>query len=109
MSHVDAATGLPVLVKQPSESREYDLDFTALLVPGETIAGITSVGSTIMGKVVGSADVSIGSSSITSDSLKVRVRISGGTNGEDYKITAVVTTNQGNTVEGEGILRVIDL
>ena len=108
MSTVDPATGLEVLIKQPFESREYDLDFSNLLEEDEYLKTIISVTSTNLGKQSGSTNVTIVGYSITSDKKKVRMRIEGGTNGEDYKITAQVDTYYNNRLEGEGLLRVKD-
>jgi len=108
MSTVDPATGLEVLIKQPSESREYDLDFSNLLGEEELIKTVVSVTSQIMGKVSGSSNVNIVGYGVTSDRKKVRMRIEGGTDKEDYKITAQVDTYHNNRLEGEGILRVKD-
>jgi len=108
MSTIDPATGLEVLIKQPFESREYDLDFSNLLEEDEHIKTIISVTSTNMGKVSGSGNVTIVGYTITSDRKRVRIRIEGGTDKEDYKITAQVDTYYNNRLEGEGLLRVKD-
>jgi len=83
------------------------MDFSALLAAGETLSSVSSISQAARGNVQGAASLNIGAGS-TSGS-KVQFRISGGTNGEDYKITVVVTTSQGNTLEGEGWLYVRDL
>lgn len=104
---IDAKTGLPYLTKQPSEDRLYEMDFAALLASGETISSVSSITQSARGNVQGSTSLSIGTGSASGSN--VRFRISGGTDGEDYKITVVVTTSQGNTLEGDGWLYVRDL
>ncbi len=104
---IDAKTGLPYLTKQPSEDRLYEMDFSALLAAGETLSSVSSITQAARGNVQGAASLVIGSGAASG--AKVQFRISGGTDGEDYKITVVATTSQGNTLEGEGWLYVRDL
>lgn len=92
------------LVKQPSESRVYAVDFSANLTSSETIAAspAPTVTATPSGLTI---------TSVASDTTgkKVQFRVSGGTNGIQYKVTSVVVTSLGNTLEEEGILIVKDL
>lgn len=104
---IDAITGLEAFVKQPSESRLYTFDFTALLGNG-TIASVTSVVQENQSLVSGSSDLTLGSP--TTNNLKlVQIRILAGTNYEDYKITALIVDSGGNILEGEGLIRVRNL
>jgi len=57
--------------------------------------------------VSGSTDLTLGSPTFSGQ--KVQVRISGGTNGERYKITGSAQSSGGDTVEFEGVLWVKDL
>lgn len=88
------------LVKQPSESRLFSMDFSGLLASGETVSGVTSATADKAGLVLGAPAFTTSAA---------QVRISGGTDGVTYKITFVVTTSLSNTLEGEGLLSVEDL
>lgn len=92
---------LSTLQKQPSESRVYIIPFLGLLVEGDEVTAITSVSSSPTG-------LTVGSSVINADGTSVGVRLSGGTAGTVYKITAVVTTLLSNTLEAEGYLKVLN-
>ena len=91
----------PSLIKQPAESRLYTMDFSALLASDETISSVTSVTDD------SSDDLTLGSP--TYSNTTASVRISGGTSGKTWKVTFVVATSAGNTLEGEGLLSVRDL
>lgn len=91
----------PSLIKQPAESRLYTMDFSGLLGQGETIAGVTSVTATPSGLTL--------SGGPTFSGVFANQRIAGGTSGQKYTVTFLVTTSGGNTLEGEGILQVKDL
>ena len=103
---IDFNTGLPVLVKQPNESRMYRIDFSNLLV-GASLSSITSVISVKQDVVGGSTNVDISSQALDGDS--VQFRIANGTAEENYKLTAIVVDTAGNTLEGDGMLYVRDL
>ena len=86
------------LTKQPSESRQYAMEFAPMLEPGETLTAVSSVAATPTGlTLVGPAAFS---------GSVAQQRISGGTDAVTYKVTFVVTTTDGNTLEAEGYLRV---
>lgn len=91
----------PALVKQPGENRLYSMDFAANLDDGETIASVTSVSCTPSGLDISTTPVANGT--------QAQQRIFGGTDGVQYKITIVVLTSGGNTLEGEGYLTVRQL
>jgi hypothetical protein len=89
------------LIKQPAESRLYTMDFAANMDEGETISGVTSVAATPSGLTL--------SGPATFSDTRAFQRIAGGTAGVSYKVTFLVTTSAGNTLEGEGLLLVRDL
>jgi hypothetical protein len=94
---------LPSVVKQPSESRLYEMDFSLLLGEDETIATVDSV-------TVSPDDDTLTLSGAAAAVGKVaRQRIEDGTAGARYKVTIVVTTSADNVLEGEGIMHVRDL
>lgn len=97
---------VPILDKQPSEDKKFDMDFSLMLKSDETITSVISVAQENMGNVDGSSDLTIGANSF--DGAIVQVQIAGGTDQEDYKITVQVSTTVHDVVEGEGTLRVRD-
>lgn len=88
-----------ILEKQPSESRLYDIDFDPLLATGDSITSVTSVATLQAGLTIGAASIA---------SPKIQVRISSGTDGTLYKITAIVVTSNGDTLETDVLLRLRD-
>lgn len=95
---------IPSVVKQPSESRLYSMDLSALMGPGESIASIVSVTK----DKVTSPDLVIGPA-VFSGSV-AQFRLSGGKANTKYKVTVIVTTTPGaNTLEGEGLIQLEDI
>jgi len=94
---------MDTLIKQPGESILYDMDMRGVgrLASGDTIASVTSVTADIAG-------LTINNNSHNSAAL-VQFRAAGGTDGTTYKVTATVTTTNGDTLEGEGKILVMDL
>lgn len=90
------------LIKQPSESRIYTMDFSANLESGEAISSIISVTAAPSG-------LTINSQAVTSDGKKAQFRIAGGTANESYKITVKVATSNSNELEDDGTLLVKQL
>jgi hypothetical protein len=86
---------MTTLVKQPSESRLYKMDFKRSLDSEDKIMSVASVVATPSTVVIGEA---------VSDDRHVSFRVSGGTSGESYNITVVVITSKGETIEGDGLL-----
>lgn len=91
---------IPHLIKQPSESRVYSLDFTANMSNDETISSIDSFTIAPAGPTLGTPSAA---------GKIVQNRISGGTDGTNYKITVVITTSDSNILEGEAKLFVKDI
>ena len=86
--------------KQPSESRLFDFDFSGKARTGEAITAVSSVTGSPSGLTIGSTAFS---------GMIAQARISSGVDGNYYKLTCVVTTNQSNTLELDGYLRVRNL
>jgi hypothetical protein len=101
LSFIDPSTGLPVLTKQPGESRKFRFDFSNKL-RSEGLASVVGVSITSQNLVVGSGAVA--SSSETASGRFVNMTLTGGTDNENYKISVVVTTTSGQVLEGDGIL-----
>jgi len=86
---------IPKYTKQPGDKLDYDIDFNEWLSSSDSLdsvdvtadTGITIVNSTIVGSVV-------------------KVWISGGTDGEIYKITVKVITVEGRIKEQEFKIKV---
>ena len=86
-----------ILDKQPTESDLFDIDFAPKLATGDTVTAVTSVTTAQAGLTIGAPVLS---------TPKVQVRLSGGTDTILYKLTAIVTTANGNTLETDVFLRV---
>lgn len=93
------------LIKLPTESIVFDMDFTKILPTGDTIASLTSVTFVNNGRISGSTDITIGSTSFST--TKAQVRLSEGQQHEQYEITATVVTADSNTLIGKGLLRIL--
>jgi len=102
LAFIDAATGLPVLVKQPVETRLFRIDFANKL-RHSALSSATSVSATGQGVVAGSAAVSVSAITISAGRY-VLFTLAGGTDDENYKITALVLTDDGQSLEGDGML-----
>lgn len=87
------------LIKQPAESRLYSIDFANLLGTGESLSGTPTVTASPTGLTIGTPAIS---------GTTVQVRISSGSDGVPYKLECVVATSDGNTLEGDAILIVMD-
>lgn len=83
---------LDTYTKQPAEVLDYDIDYTDWLETGDTIASKT---------VTAETGLTVDSSAIWGASKKVKVWISGGTNGTTYKVTVTIVTVAGCTKEDE--------
>ena len=99
------------LVKQPSETRKFGMEFNNLLGTSETISTITSV---IAEKIDGSvSDLTLSSSGIDSSTVSsknslVTFWVAGGTTGNTYKLEVLAVTSSSAILEGDGILYVTD-
>jgi hypothetical protein len=102
-----------LLEKQPSESRLYDMDFAPKMVGGVAPEQITSVDSVAQlevqedGTEIATTDLVFPSGSTFSGQV-AQQRIDVGVDGKTYKVTYVVSTDLGNTLEAEGLLYVIN-
>lgn len=90
---------MTVLYKQPTETKIFDIEFSHQLASGDSLSSITSVTDQ-------AGVLSISSTSITG--TKVRGTYAGGVDGTTYHIVAIVVTANGETLEVDVYLRVID-
>lgn len=94
---------IPTVIKQPSESRLYTMEFAALLGSGETLSTVVSV---LVDKVT-SPVLAVSATAVSGTQLTFR--LASGLAGTRYKVTGIVTTSAGNTIEGEGIIQCEDI
>lgn len=94
---------VPTAIKQPSESRLFTMEFAALLGTGESLSTVVTV---VVDKVT--VPVLVVSNTAVSGST-LTFRLAAGLGGTRYKVTGIVTTSAGNTLEGEGIIQVEDV
>lgn len=107
MAIYDPKTGLPLLIKQPGEVRNFFMDFGKVLDTGETISSIVSVVAISLGDVIGSAALTVAGYSIVGDGVQIEFR--DGTHRERYRVEVQVITSSADTIEGEGILLVKEM
>lgn len=91
---------MTVLYKQPSETKIFDIEFADQLATGDSLSAIAS-GPTDQASVL----------TITGESItgtKVRAMYSGGVDGTTYHIVTTVTTTNGETLEVDVYLSVVD-
>lgn len=104
MSYNDPTTMLPVLTKQPAESIRFNLPAGPRMRDADTIASVDSVIATAVSPGTGTVTVS----GETDDGTDIQATYAGGTDGEQYKVEAVITTAGGDTIEVDGMLYVDD-
>jgi hypothetical protein len=102
-----AVTANQRLCKQPSEKRQFTMDFTNILETGESISHISSIASEKEGGYL--TDLSITTTGIASGSKKVTMFIESGTIGNTYRVEALVATDASQILEGDGILFITDM
>jgi hypothetical protein len=90
-----------ILYKTPAESFIYTIGFEKSMEQTESISTISSL--TISPPHSGTETITIDSSPLIVGK-DIQFRISGGTDGQSYKVTAVITTSLGNTMEEDFIL-----
>ena len=90
---------MPVLYKQPAETKTFFIECSNQLASGDSLASITSV-------VEATATITIGTPAIVG--TKVQATYAGGVDGTTYSIVATVVTTNGETLELDVYLRVID-
>lgn len=88
-----------IFQKQPADQLDYELDFSEWLSGGDTIAGAVAVSSTPDELMI---------ETVQTFSQSIKVWVSGGEDGQTYKVTATVTTAQGRVKELDFKIRVRD-
>lgn len=103
---LDPDNGLDVEIKQPWEYFPLDMQLASRIRTGDEISLVDEVIIENQGKVTGSIDIALGQKSYSGTIAQVEV--SGGTDGENYKITYRCTTLAGDRVEADGMIWVRD-
>ena len=85
--------------KQPVEVQDYDIDFTSYLEFHNDLA--------LSHTAFAESGISILSSALTNGVVKVFV--SGGTDGNQYKVSATVTTQGGRIKQGDILVKVKEI
>lgn len=85
-------------IKQPAEKDSYSINYADDLIDSDGIASV---------------DVTVDPSGLTIVSslvvgTRVKVLLSGGTNGMKYKVTATATTDDGRILQDEFIIKIKD-
>lgn len=103
---IDPETGLPVEVKQPSEVMTLYFDFSSHL-RNFPISAIQYTHCENLGRVAGSTTLSIGTAALDTNSV-VALPISGGYDGEAYRVTVRVTDTNVGVFELECVVYVVE-
>jgi hypothetical protein len=99
-----AVTAPEMLVKQPSENRQYTMDFSNLMSATEAISSITSITAELRGG--GVSDLTISAGAISGQTITFWIE--DGTDGETHRIEIIIVTDAGQTLEGDGLISVRD-
>ncbi len=103
MATTNEFTAPQLITKQPGEKRKVSMDFSNWVNTGTTLSGPTIASELVGG---GASDLAI--SSIVISGKKVVCFIDAGTNAKNYEVKFTVTTSDGETLQGTGMLRVIN-
>lgn len=87
--------------KQPGETLDYDIDCTDWLGEGDYVTAASSV--------VAPVGLTIISTTVFMTGTRVKVLLSGGTNGTKYKVTTTITTHDGLIKEKEFYMQIKEL
>jgi len=93
-------------VKQPAETLDFDIDFAEFLSDGDTLvtAGDPPAPDPLS-VVVSPAGLTLGLTLVRNGTI-IKQWVSGGTDGQKYKITITATSNAGRVKQVEFIVRV---
>lgn len=90
-------TSHTIIEKQPSESLNCSMDFANYVSGSSITISSPSVTASPAGLTLGSPSV---------DGQTVEFTVSGGTDGQNYRIQCTITTSDSETLVGDGILKV---
>jgi hypothetical protein len=95
--------------KQPAESLDYDIDFSAILDDGDLLATSGDPPVPIpLDVVVSPSGLTLGPTFVLADGKTYKQWLSGGTSGVRYKLTVTATSNAGRVKQVEFVVRVKD-
>lgn len=100
---------LGTFYKQPAETLDYDIDFSAVLDDNDTLVstGNPAVPSPL-NVVVSPAGLTVGSTFVIENGKTIKQWLSGGASRVKYKITLTVTSNAGRVKQVEFMVNVKD-
>jgi hypothetical protein len=102
-----SVTAPTTLYKQPSEVRTYTMDFTNLLSSTGTIQSILSLNNKLRGG--GESSLQLSASGIVEEGKKINFVAASGEHRNTYRIEIVILSNDGQTLEGDGLLTVTNI
>lgn len=96
--------------KQPADALDYDIDFSAILDDGDTLASTgTPAVPTPLSVTVSPSGLTISPTFVINSGKTIKQWVSGGLSGIKYKITLTATTNAGRIKQVEFVVRVKDV
>lgn len=100
---------MDVFTKQPSETIDYVIDFSAAVNTGDNLVSspVPTI-SLVMVSGTGTAPT-LGFLTVNTTANSIKQRISGGVDGQVCLLTAIVTTASGEVLEGEVKLKVKEI
>ena len=101
-----SVTAEDVLVKQPTETRYFSMDFSLLMATDETIEAASP--APVVEYTANTSDVDLIITEVDISGQTVVFWITGGTHGTRYRIQVTLMTNSGQILVGDGILVVQD-
>jgi len=90
---------LGVIIQQPSDTLDYDLDFSKW---------IGTSGDTVVSTVATSSPVGLSVSAVVASPTRVKVWISGGADGDEYSVEITSTTTGGRIKQDELAVRILE-
>lgn len=102
----DPVTQLFILTKQPWEEDFFGITFKGKLTVGDALSSVVEVQAENLGRVVDSIAITQGQTQVEGD--QGYVHLSGGSNGEWYKIHMRCVTASGRKLERDFIVEIVD-
>lgn len=103
MTITNELTAPQLLTKQPGETKKFSMDFTNWIDTTVTLSD-----PVITSEMIGGSTSDLTISSTTVAGKLIVFLIAGGTNAKHYNIQVTVTTSDGEVLQGDGMLRVIN-
>lgn len=95
------------LFKKSTETRLYIMDFSNLMVSGETIES-SSPAPAVTSERMGGGTSTLSITSVGISGQAVTMTIASGTNGARYQVNTLISTSSGQILDGDGVLVVRD-